>query len=163
MTNSKSDSPAQPQACQPLDANAELAALAAHIESMRNTLFLKAMTIAKGFMQSHINERNGVFSGVRMMVRRRKGSIAISWVVFHYKNGKRTGMTMVRKPANAHHYDLNTLEKKLPRSLHQAAADAEIRARPIREALSGLVEMARTLHVIEARIAKIGDGPRPIP
>lgn len=151
MTAHESDQMDQTQAAFD-SAETALLGIQAHIEAARIRLHQRALELATEFSERRILDGLGLFSGLNLMVRRRGNSVTAHWVMFHFRNSRRTGITNLPKQKGAPSYDLVTLKRHAPDWLLAAAIETEEAIRPIRESLSRLIEMDKSLRVISTRV-----------
>lgn len=109
--------------------------LAAHAKEAQAQYGRKREEISQGFCGLN----------VEVAVRSNGRSVSITWVLFHFRNGARTGTTAVAKPKGSLHFGIQELKRQSPEWMHELVVATEMSLRPIREAL---------LHIKDADIAQ---------
>lgn len=124
------------------------------IDALRRAITDEAIRVATEF-HTHRLELSEGFSNLNVVVRERSEgkSVQIGWALFHFRNGKRTGISALKKHRGASGYDLATIKLNSPDWLKAWACETELRLRPLREALDRLTSMERDAKVIAGRIA----------
>ncbi|MCU1137026.1 MULTISPECIES: conjugative transfer protein MobI(A/C) [Stenotrophomonas] len=135
------------------------AALLTPIEALRKAIFVDAQNIAAEFHEKRMEITEG-FSNINVVVRERNEgrSISIGWAIFHFRNGKRTGVTQLKKRRGVASYDLAAIKLHAPGWLQPLAVETEMRLRPLREALDRLTVLERDARVIANRVAPLTFG-----
>jgi len=130
------------------------AATLAGINATRQLIYGSALEVSRQYTERRADAALGRFSGLNMIVRARSGgrSIQIYWVMLHYRNGSRVGMTSVPKPKRAMHFDTATIKRKATEWLADIAVEAELEVRPLREALERLTNCERAFRVAATRL-----------
>lgn len=135
----------------PADAG-ELLTLSDQVDQARERLYRELLKVGERFVEKRMALAQGGFSGLNLLVRKRGRSVSAVWAMFHFKNGKRTGITHLPKVKGSAIYDVFTIGRNAPAWLYEAAVEVEMEVRPIREALLRLTEMDKALSVINARV-----------
>lgn len=137
---------------QPQDHAPTLSAIQSAIAEARKMILADAERIVEEFKERRKEISEG-FSNLNVLVRNRQDgrSIAIIWVLFHFRNGYRTGQTNLKKKRGSH-YDIAVIRLAAPSWLEPLAVDTELALRPLRDALDRLTNMERDLRVIDARL-----------
>ena len=131
--------------------------LPAHEQSVAGVADMrKALAQAARDLDAEYERRREELGGfcalnLKVMERNKGRSIQIYWVIYHFRNGHRTGATMVAKPKGATAFDLATLRRAAPDWIHELVTEIELRARPLRETLEDLTSITRCLRSIEKR------------
>lgn len=127
--------------------------LATHdgIRALRISLFEAAQRLGKEYSDRRTKASES-FSNLNLSARMRGRSVQIQWVLYHFKNGRRNGVTNVPKPRSVRDYDLATVKRKSPEWLHEIAIETELKARPLRECFARLIDLERDLEVIANRV-----------
>jgi hypothetical protein len=134
--------------------SAAIAAVLQLIDDARCTAHASGLELGERLLKQILDNRGDGFVSLRLMVRRRGGSVTLSWAYFHFRGGRRTGITMMSKRRRARHYDLDAIEASMPSSLVQAAVDTELGARALRETLAELLEIERGLLSMQRRLTR---------
>lgn len=131
-----------------------VADIVAPIDVLRKAITEEAMRIAAEFHERRLELSEG-FSNLNVVVRERSEgkSVQIGWAIFHFRNGRRTGVSALKKHRGSSGYDLATIKLNSPDWLKAWACETELRLRPLREALDRLTSMERDAKVIAGRIA----------
>jgi len=121
------------------------------LEQARRLLHARAREIGNRFVERRTNETDGTFCPLNLLVRRRGDSIQCAWVLYHFKNGVRSGTSTIRKTYGATAYDLASIKARAPDWLQPAAVEAEEALRPVREGLAQLVRIKKALAIVSDR------------
>lgn len=135
----------------PLAEASELIELSEATERARERLYQQLLKIGDRFVERRTALANGEFCGLNLIVRKRGKSVSAVWANFHFKNGKRSGITNLPKVKGSPSYDLFTIGRNTPEWLYGAAVAIEMEVRPIRETLYRLTDIDRALGVMNAR------------
>lgn len=122
--------------------------------AFRKAIYLEALKLAEGFHVKRVEISGGSFSNLNAYVRERNDgrSVEITWVLYHFRNGSRTGRTQLKKHRGAPGYDFAGLRANSPEWLHDLAIETELRFRPLRETLLELTVVERRINAIARRL-----------
>ncbi|MGE8280051.1 MAG: conjugative transfer protein MobI(A/C) [Stenotrophomonas sp.] len=125
------------------------------ISMLRKEIFQEALSIAEEFHVKRVEIAES-FSNLNAYVRERNDgrSVEITWVLYHFRNGNRTGRTQLKKHRGVPGYDIATLKLNSPEWLHGLAIETELRFRPLRETLLELTVMERRANAIATRLTQ---------
>lgn len=137
--------------------------LFAQIAAIRKAIFDDARNIAAEFHQKRVEISEG-FSNLNVLVRERNEgrSVQIGWAVYHFRKGKRTGVTALPKRKGVALYDLASIKLHSPDWLQPLAVETEMRLRPLREALDRLTALEKDARVIANRLVPSTFGEHPM-
>ena len=82
------------------------------------------------------------------MRHRNENNIQAEWYLSHFKNGRRTGTTNIKKNRGSHAYDVRLLKSSSPECMHSLVEATEIQARKIRKKI-------KTLSMIHALLTSL--------
>lgn len=123
-----------------------------NVDIARQALLEQAYALGTEYTERRTAAAGGQFAGLTLIARRRKRSVTIGWVVLHFKQGRRTGTQNIPKSRASLAYDVSALKRKSPDWLHEAAVEAELKARPLREALAKLTDADMALRSAATRL-----------
>lgn len=137
---------------EPADHREGLVAAYRNVDVARQGLLEQAYALGTEYTERREAESGGQFAGLTLIARRRKRSVTIGWAVLHFKQGKRTGTENIPKSRASLAYDVSAVKRKSPEWLHEAAIEAELKARPLREALAKLTDADFALRAAATRL-----------
>ena len=120
---------------------------------LRASLHQRALDLSTEYAERREAMGHG-FANLNLQVQKHNDgrTITLYWGLLHFRKGKKTGFTLLKRSKGALHFDLTAVAANAPEWLRPLAKEIELRARPIREALVEVTGIERRMRVIANRL-----------